>query len=126
MFDTVGLRHYEVDVVIPKPLDDATCRFLNSVLRSANRLVRFSGDSASIKLTVEVAGMCPEDALRAAAGEVARIFPNSNDEKYCEPRQMESRTAPNRRHEHRPFTENRTPDFYPGLMGEDSDQAAGT
>jgi hypothetical protein len=55
------------------------------VQRSANRLVRFSGDTASIKLTVEVCGMRREDAVRAAVGEVARMFPNSNDEKYGEP-----------------------------------------
>lgn len=67
------------------PLDDGTRRFLGSVQRSSNRLVRFDGDNASIKLTVEVAGMHREDAIRAAAGEVARIFPNSNDEKYGEP-----------------------------------------
>src|SRR5664280_2566275 len=86
MFATVTLMHYEVEVIIPKPLDGQTCRFLDAVQRSANQLVRFSGDSASIKLTVEVAGMCREDAIRAAAGEVARIFPASNDEKYGEPR----------------------------------------
>lgn len=43
---------------------------------------------SSTKLTVEVSGMCREDAVRAAAGDVARIFPNSNNEKYGEPRQM--------------------------------------
>jgi hypothetical protein len=51
-------------------------------------LIRFTGDSSSIKLTVEVSGMCRKEAPRAAAGEVARIFPNSNDEKYGEPLQM--------------------------------------
>jgi hypothetical protein len=56
------------------------------VQRSANRLVRFRGGSGSIRLTVEVSGMCRGDALRAAAGEVARIFPASNDERYEEPR----------------------------------------
>ena len=78
---------YEVDVTIPKPLDDKTRRFLDAVRHSANRVIRFGGDNASIKLTVEVAGMCREDAIRAAAGEVARIFPASADEKYSEPRE---------------------------------------
>jgi hypothetical protein len=78
--------HYEVEVLIPRALDDRTRRFLDSVQRSANHLVRFSGDSASIKLVVEVSGMRPGDAVRAAVAEVARIFPNSNDEKYGEPR----------------------------------------
>lgn len=77
--------HYTVEVTIPRALDDPTRRFLDSVQRSANQLVRFSGDSASIKLIVEVSGMRSGDAVRAAAGEVARIFPNSNDEKYGEP-----------------------------------------
>jgi hypothetical protein len=46
------------------------------------------GDNTSTTLVVEVAGMASEDAVRAAASEVARIFPNSNDEKYGEPRAM--------------------------------------
>lgn len=87
MFATVPFMHSEVAVTIPKALDDQTCRFLDAVQRSANRLVRFSGDNTSIKLIVMVAGMCREDAVRAAAGEVARIFPASSDEKYGEPRQ---------------------------------------
>jgi hypothetical protein len=78
--------HYEVDVTVPHPLDDRNRRFLDSVQRSANRVVRFRGDARSITVTVEVAGLCREDALRAAAGEVARIFPASRDEKYGEPR----------------------------------------
>ena len=78
--------HYEVAVTIPKALDDRTRRFLDAVQRSANRLVRFSGDGTSVTLIVEVAGMCREDAIRAAAGEVARIFPTTSDEKYGEPR----------------------------------------
>ena len=89
MFATFALMHYEVEVIIPKALDDPTRRFLDAVQRSANRLVRFSSDGVSTTLTVEVAGMCREDAVRAAAGEVARMFPNSNDEKYGEPRQTQ-------------------------------------
>jgi hypothetical protein len=79
--------HYEVDVTIPKALDATTERFLDAVQHSANNVVRFTGTEGSIRLTVEVAGMCREEAIRAAAGEVARIFPASNDEKYGEPRQ---------------------------------------
>ncbi len=78
--------NYEVEVTMAKALDDQTRRFLDAVQRSANRLVSYSGDSSSIRLTVEVAGMGHEDAVRAAAGEVSRIFPASNDEKYGEPR----------------------------------------
>ena len=89
MFATFALMHYEVEVIIPKALDDTTRRFLDAVQRSANRLVRFSGDSASITLTVEMAGMRREDAVRAAASEVARIFPNRHDEKFGEPRETQ-------------------------------------
>jgi hypothetical protein len=46
------------------PQDDA-------VQRSANRLIRFSGDIASTRLTVDVAGLNREDAIRAASGKVA-------------------------------------------------------
>jgi hypothetical protein len=67
------------------PTRDATRGFLDAVQRSANQRVSFRGDSASTTLVVEVAGMASGDAVRAAAGEVARIFPNSNDEKYGEP-----------------------------------------
>jgi hypothetical protein len=87
MFATVHSMLYEVDVTIAKPLDDRTRRFLDAVQASANRVVRFTGDDGWVRVTVEVAGMCREDALRAAAGEVARIFPASNDERYGEPQQ---------------------------------------
>jgi hypothetical protein len=80
--------NYEVEVIMARAPDDQTRRFLDAVQRSANRLIRYSGDGSSIKLTVGVAGMCHEDAVRAAAGEVARIFPASNDEKYGEPHRM--------------------------------------
>jgi len=79
--------HYEVEVIIPKPLDDRTRQFLDAVQCSANRVVGFTGDGMSIRMTVEVSGMCRDDAVRAAAGEVARIFPASNDERYGEPRE---------------------------------------
>jgi hypothetical protein len=79
--------HFEVDVTVSRPLDERTDRFLSDVTRSANQVVRYRGDDRSVTLTVEVAGLCREDALRAAAGEVARIFPASSDERYGEPRQ---------------------------------------
>jgi hypothetical protein len=88
MFATVLLMLFEVEVVIPMPLDDPTRRFLDAVQRSANRLVGFSGDSSSTKLLVEVTVMCREDAIRAATGEVARIFPNRGDQSYGQPRQV--------------------------------------
>jgi hypothetical protein len=42
-----------------------TRRFLDAVQRSANRLVKFSGDHRSIRLTVEVTAGCREEALGA-------------------------------------------------------------
>jgi hypothetical protein len=79
---------YGVDVTISKPLDDRTRRFLDAVQHSANRVVRFTGNALSTTVTVDVAGMCREDAIRSAAAEIARIFPASNDERYGEPREM--------------------------------------
>lgn len=77
---------YEVDVTIARSLDEKTERILEAVQSSANRLLRFHGDSTSIKLTVEVAAMVRDEAIRAAAREVAAIFPASDNEKYSEPR----------------------------------------
>ena len=77
---------YEVDVTIARSLDARTEQFLEAARRSANRLIRFSGDATSISLTVEVAGLCREDAIRSAAREVAGIFPACDNEKYGEPR----------------------------------------
>jgi hypothetical protein len=78
---------YEVDVTIAKPLDDTTRGFLDAVQLSANPVIRFKGDSRSITLTVDVAGQCREDAIRAASSEVARIFPAREDRRFGEPRE---------------------------------------
>lgn len=77
---------YEIDVTIAKPLDERNRLFLTAVQRSANRVVRFTGTERGIRLTVLVAGMTRDEAIRAAAREVASIFPASEDEKYGEPR----------------------------------------
>jgi hypothetical protein len=77
--------HYEVDVTIPRPLDEPTSRFLEAVCRSANRVSRFRGDGTGIHLTVEVSGMCREDAVRSAVREVAGIFPGRTDSTFGEP-----------------------------------------
>ena len=71
---------YEVDVTIPRPLDERTREFLDACRRAANPVVRFSGDGRAIRLTVEVAGLSRNEAMRAAAGEVARILPNCDAE----------------------------------------------
>jgi hypothetical protein len=78
---------YEVDVTIPRPLDEATARFLEAVCRSANRVSGFRGDGAGIHLTVEVSGMCRDDAVRSAVREVAGIFPGRTDGRFGEPRE---------------------------------------
>ena len=88
---------YEVDIAIPRSLDERTERFLESARRSANRLIRFRGGADSIVLTVEVAGMCREDAIRAAVREVAGIFPACENERYTEPRPMEDFGAASRK-----------------------------
>jgi N-acetylglutamate synthase/N-acetylornithine aminotransferase len=80
--------HYEVDVVVHHPLDERTRRFLAAVQHSANQVVRFRGDGSSVCVTVEVAGQFRDDAIRAAARQIAQIFPASNDEKYGEPHQV--------------------------------------
>jgi hypothetical protein len=77
--------HYEVDVTIPRPLDEPTTRFLEAVCRSANRVSRFRGDGTGIHLTVEVSGMCRDDAIRSAVREVAGIFPGRTDSTFGEP-----------------------------------------
>ena len=77
---------YEVDVTIPRQLDATTARFLDAVCRSANRVTGFRGDASGIHLTVEVAGLCREDAVRSAVREVASIFPGATDGRYGEPR----------------------------------------
>ena len=73
MFGTVAGMRYEVDVTMPKGLDDRTWRFLDAVQRSANRLVRFRGDDGSITLTVDVAGMCREEAVGRSQGGCQRL-----------------------------------------------------
>jgi hypothetical protein len=78
---------YEVDVTIPRPLDEPTGRFLDAVCRSANRVTRYRGDDQGILLTMEVVGMCREDAVRSAVREVASIFPGRTDGRYGEPRE---------------------------------------
>ncbi len=79
--------HYEVDVTIPRPLDEPTARFLDGVCRSANRVSRFRGDGAGIRLTLEVSGMRREDAARSAVREVAGIFPGRTDGTFGVPRE---------------------------------------
>ena len=67
--------HFEVDVVVHHPLDEQAKRFLSTVQRSANRVVRFRGDDSRIVVTVEAHAYDRDGAVRAAVQEVAHIYP---------------------------------------------------
>jgi hypothetical protein len=86
MFDTVDHMHFEVDVVVQHPLDQQAERFLTSVQRSANRVIRFRGDDQRIVVTVEAHAYDREGAVRAAIQEVAHIYPTTEFETAGEPR----------------------------------------
>ena len=78
--------HYEVDVIVHHPLDDQAERFLSSVQRSANRVLRFRGDERRIVVTVEAHAFDGEGAIRAAVQEVAHIYPLEKFEASRQPR----------------------------------------
>jgi hypothetical protein len=77
---------YEVDVIVQQPLDAQADRFLSSVQRSANRVIRFRGDHQRIVVTVEAHAFDREGAVRAAVQEVAHIYPLVKFEPTGEPR----------------------------------------
>ena len=87
-FDTVHVMHFEVDVAVHHPLDEQAKQFLSSVQRSANRVVRFSGDHQRIVVTVEAHAYDRAGAVRAAVQEVAHIYPMVRFEPIGEPRVM--------------------------------------
>jgi len=78
--------YFEVDVVVQHPLDPQAERFLSSVQRSANRVIRFRGDDHCIIVTVEAHAYDREGAVRAAIQEVAHIYPTAKFETTGEPR----------------------------------------
>ena len=78
--------HFEVDVIVQHPLDAQAERFLSSVQRSANRVIRFRGDDHQIVVTVEAHALDREGAVRAAVQEVAHIYPMVNFEPTGDPR----------------------------------------
>ena len=89
MFDAVDPMHFEVDVVVQHPLDEQAERFLSSVQRSANRVIRFRGDHQRIVVTVEAHAYDRDGAVRAAIQEVAHIYPTMKFETTGEPRPPE-------------------------------------
>jgi hypothetical protein len=88
MFATVASMHFEVEVVVQHPLNKQAERFLSSVQRSANRVLRFRGDDRRIVVTVEAHAYDREGAVRAAIQEVAHIYPLMQFEASGEPRPM--------------------------------------
>jgi hypothetical protein len=79
--------HYEVDMVIQLPFYDNAKRFLTSVQSSANQVLRFRGDD-TITITVEAQAMDLEGAVKAAHGEIGRIYPGTIHKAVGEPRVM--------------------------------------
>ena len=73
-------------MVVQLPFDEITERFLTSVQRSANQVLRFHGDDSTITITVEAHAMDLEGAVRAARGEIARIYPGGDYQPVGEPR----------------------------------------
>ena len=88
MFDTVAHMHFEVDVIVRHPLDPQSERFLSSVQRSANRVIRFRGDEQRIILTVEAHAYDRVGAVRVAIQEVAHIYPMTRFEPTGDPRPL--------------------------------------
>jgi hypothetical protein len=78
--------HFEVDLIVQHPLDQQAERFLTSVQRSANRVIRFRGDDHRIVVTVEAHAYDRDGAVRAAVQEVAHIYPTAKFETTGEPR----------------------------------------
>jgi len=85
LFATVDPMHLEVDVIVQHPLDVRAERFLSSVQRSANRVLRFRGDGPRTVVTVEAHAMDRSGAVRAALQEVAHIYPLVEFEESGEP-----------------------------------------
>jgi hypothetical protein len=78
--------HYEVDMIVKLPFDYNARRFLTSVQRSANQVLRFRGDASTITVTVEAHAMDRDGAVKAAHGEMARIYPGTVYQAVGEPR----------------------------------------
>jgi hypothetical protein len=78
---------YEVDVLVHHPLDDNARRLLDSVIHSANRILRYREDDDRMVLTVEAHAMDTEGALPAAIREVAKVYPLLKFEVVGKPRE---------------------------------------
>jgi hypothetical protein len=77
---------FEVEVRVGQPLDSTARQFLDSVMRSANRVVAYRADGDGMVVTVEAHALDEAGAKPAAIREVARIYPNVTFEVVGEPR----------------------------------------
>lgn len=75
-------------MLVQHPLDEQAERFLTSVQRSANRVIRFRGDDLRIVVTVEAHAYDREGAVRAAVQEIAHVYPLAKFEASGEPRPL--------------------------------------
>ena len=71
---------FEVEVRVGLPLDRTARQFLDSVIRSANRVLRYRPDGDQMIVTVEAHAMDEAGVPAAAIREVARIYPNEKCE----------------------------------------------
>jgi hypothetical protein len=66
---------YEVDVLVHHPLDENARAFLDSVIPSANQVLRYRAEGDLMVVTVEAHAMDAKGALPAAIREMARVYP---------------------------------------------------
>lgn len=76
---------FEVEVRVEHPLDVTARQFLDSVMRSANRVVRYRSDGDGMVITVDAHAMNEAGAPAAAIREVAKIYPLEKFEVVGEP-----------------------------------------
>jgi hypothetical protein len=69
---------FEVEVRVGQPLDSTARQFLDSVMRSANKVLRYRADEERMVLTVEAHAIDKADAVPAAQREVARMVASTS------------------------------------------------
>jgi hypothetical protein len=79
---------YEVDVLVHHPLDENARAFLDSVIPSANQVLRYRAEGERMVVTVEAHALDEEGALPAAIREIARVYPLEKVEVVGEPREL--------------------------------------
>jgi hypothetical protein len=76
MFDTLVPVRFEVEVRVGQPLDSTARQFLDSAMRSANKVLGYRAEGEEMVVSVVVDAMDEAGAKPAAIREVARIYPN--------------------------------------------------